>query len=343
MNRTARIPEHILQEIRAGLPLRSVVERLVSLKRSGATWSGRCPIHNGASNAFHIYPDQHFHCFSCGAHGDVIGFVMQTERCTFPEAAARCAQEAGVTIDIDPGERRIQPPPPREAPPQPDRSADIARAGEWWRAAEPIRSGSVAAAYLAGRRLWPLPPSAHEVLRLTDLQHPETGRALHPVMLARVDDASGALTAVHRTYLARLPGGGAGKLDGVESSKLVFGVLPPGAAIRLFPPAPEMGAAEGIETALAAARLAGLPVWSTIAANRLEDLVPPSVCRDLTIFADRDKPRTDKVWRPEGQGMHSARVLAGRLPALGVAGRIRLPLPPAKDYADVLMSRGQAA
>ena len=343
MSEGRRIPDYALAEIRARLPLRAVIERRVQLRRTGAWWMGKCPFHESGSGSrnFGVRGDgDTFHCFGCGEHGDVITFVMRSEGCDFPTAAARCAQEAGISLGIDPGERPAAPPPaPARASPPPDRSATIARAWAWWEASRPIAPDGPVARYLAGRFLWPLPDDALAVLRETELEHKETGLALHPVMLARVDDQAGKLTAVHRTYLAVGPDGSVGKLGNVEAAKLAYGVLPAGSAIRLFPAAARLGAAEGIETALAAAMLHRLPVWSCISAGGLEVFLPPSGCCELVIFADRDKPRTGKVWRPEGQGMHSARVLAARAAERSVTARIRLPLPPAGDYADVLAAR----
>jgi hypothetical protein len=335
------IPDHVLAEIRVRVPLREIVSRLTPLKRAGNRWKGCCPIHGERSPSFYVYPD-HVHCYGCGFHGDAFAFVVATEGCSFPQAVARLAAEAGVPIELDAGERRVLPPPP---PPEPERDPAevIALARKWWDAAHPVTEGSPVARYLAGRGLWPVPQAVLQVLREADLEHPDTGRiAIHPVMLARVDDVRGELTAVHRTYLARQADGSVGKLAGVDA-KMTFGVFPPGAAIRLFPAASRMGVAEGIETALAGAALLRVRTWSTVSAGVLEKWVPPEGCEEVWILADRDKPRA-KPPRPEGQGMHSARVLAAELGRRGVACRIRLPLPPAEDYADVLAARrGEAA
>lgn len=339
------IAEATLADIRARLPIHAVVSRVVRLRRSGASWRGACPFHaaSATSQAFAVDPARNnFHCFVCGAHGDVFAFVMRSEGCDFPQAAARCAAEAGVPLDIAPGERRVDLPPPPPAPPPRDRAADRARARAWWDAARPIRPGSAQALYLAGRGLWPLPEAAHQVLRAWESDHPDTGRAVHEVMLARVDDADGAFTAVHRTYLAARPDGSVGKLPNVDA-KRGFGPWPAGSAIRLMQPGTRLGVAEGIETALAAAVLFGLPVWATISAGGMERFVTPEGVRDLLILADRDKPLAVPP-RPEGTGIHVARVLQARAGEAGLAAAIRVPLEPAGDYADVLLERlGRAA
>jgi hypothetical protein len=353
-----RIPDHVLDAIRDALPIADVAGRLTRLKRSGQSLCGPCPIHNGRSNALHVYPlKKNFHCYSCQAHGDVIRWVMLTEGCDFRQAALRCAAEAGVAIEGDPGERKLKAPPPRDLDAEALRDQEKRRriAAEMWMAATPILEGSPQQLYLAGRGLWPLTPAAHLVLRATQLRYPSDrdsagqvvafpgGRELHPVLLARISAPGIVVTAVHRTFLAVREDGGVGKLplDEDHKAKLSYGVLSPGAAIRLGDPAERMGVAEGIETALAASRLFdGLAVWSAVSTAGMEKFVTPKVCRELLIFADRDKPQVARnVWKPEGPGMHSARTLRAASEARGVPARIILPNPPYGDFADVVVGR----
>lgn len=72
-------------------PLAEVVARAgVALRRVGERLVGRCPFHADDTPSFTIYPDQaSYHCFGCGAHGDVFTFVMAIDRCDFPTAVAR--------------------------------------------------------------------------------------------------------------------------------------------------------------------------------------------------------------------------------------------------------------
>jgi hypothetical protein len=342
----ALIPESILAEIRARLPINEVVGRLARLRRNGRSWRGPCPLHGSTSASLQASPDrQSFHCFGCGAHGDVFGWIMRTEGCDFRQAVLRCAGEAGVDLEGDAGERRVALPAPLPRAPRDD-SKRLRFAAKVWEETAPIEEGSPVAAYLAARGLWPIPPAAHAVLRAARRRYPPdgegadrawpAGQGAHPVMVARVSAPGVKLTAVHCTYLAK-DGGAKLALDDGHSAKLVFGPLPPGAAIRLAAPASAMGCAEGIETALAASRLFdGLAVWATISAGGMERFVPPKACDELTIFADRDKPQTKLRWRPEGEGLHVARALRDRLRAEGRAARIRVPVEPFGDYADVL-------
>ncbi|HXV24818.1 MAG TPA: DNA primase [Alphaproteobacteria bacterium] len=92
-------PPSFLDELRARLTLSSIVGRRVRLQRRGREHLGLCPFHNEKTPSFTVNDDKaFFHCFGCGAHGDVISFVMRTEGLGFPEAVERCAQEAGLEV-----------------------------------------------------------------------------------------------------------------------------------------------------------------------------------------------------------------------------------------------------
>lgn len=86
-----------LDELRARLPIASVVGRRTKLARSGRNWKACCPFHGEKTPSFYVY-DDHFHCFGCGVHGDVISFVMQSEGRSFPEAVEQLAGEAGLEM-----------------------------------------------------------------------------------------------------------------------------------------------------------------------------------------------------------------------------------------------------
>ncbi|HEY4135399.1 MAG TPA: DNA primase [Alphaproteobacteria bacterium] len=88
-----------LDEMRNRLNIADVVARRVKLVKRGREHTGLCPFHNEKSPSFTVSEDKgFFHCFGCGAHGDVIGFVMRTENMSFPEAVERLAGEAGLQI-----------------------------------------------------------------------------------------------------------------------------------------------------------------------------------------------------------------------------------------------------
>ncbi len=91
------LPASFLDELRARTPMAALVGRRVKLARSGKSWKGCCPFHNEKSPSFYVYDDG-YHCFGCGAHGDAIGFVMNTQGAGFMEAVEQLAAEAGLDV-----------------------------------------------------------------------------------------------------------------------------------------------------------------------------------------------------------------------------------------------------
>src|SRR3954451_22004172 len=88
-----------LDELRARTVLSAVIAPTVKLIRAGREWKACCPFHNEKSPSFTVNDDKgFFHCFGCGAHGDVIGFAMRIDRLSFPEAGERLAGEAGLEV-----------------------------------------------------------------------------------------------------------------------------------------------------------------------------------------------------------------------------------------------------
>ncbi|CAN0339113.1 unnamed protein product [Discosporangium mesarthrocarpum] len=98
-----------LDEIRARLTLSDVVSRRVKLTQRGREHTGLCPFHSEKTPSFTVSNDKAFyHCFGCGAHGDVIGYLMQAEGVSFPEAVERLAAEAGLEVPVSSPEEREQ-------------------------------------------------------------------------------------------------------------------------------------------------------------------------------------------------------------------------------------------
>jgi DNA primase len=92
-------PPQFLDEIRSRVSLASVVSRHVKLVRRGREYVGLCPFHNEKTPSFTVVEDKAFyHCFGCGAHGDVIGFTMRVGGAGFREAVEMLAKEAGLQV-----------------------------------------------------------------------------------------------------------------------------------------------------------------------------------------------------------------------------------------------------
>jgi DNA primase len=94
-----RIPQTFIDDIVARSDIVEIIGARVPLKKSGREFKACCPFHNEKSPSFWVSPDKQFyHCFGCGAHGTVIGFLMQYEKMEFIDAVADLAQRAGLEI-----------------------------------------------------------------------------------------------------------------------------------------------------------------------------------------------------------------------------------------------------
>ncbi len=88
-----------LDELRSRVALTPIVARKVKLVRAGREMKGCCPFHNEKTPSFYVNEDKGFyHCFGCGAHGDVIRFLTDQEGLPFREAVERLAAEAGLEL-----------------------------------------------------------------------------------------------------------------------------------------------------------------------------------------------------------------------------------------------------
>lgn len=96
------IPQSFIQDLLARVDIVDVVERYLPLKKSGANYFARCPFHNEKSASFSVSPSKQFyHCFGCGAHGNAIGFLMEYNGISYPEAIEELARAAGVPVPDD--------------------------------------------------------------------------------------------------------------------------------------------------------------------------------------------------------------------------------------------------
>lgn len=92
-------PEELIEEIRSRNDIVDVVSGYVRLQKKGSSHWGLCPFHNEKSPSFSVNGErQMFHCFGCGAGGNVYTFIMNYENYSFPEAVRLLAQRAGVRL-----------------------------------------------------------------------------------------------------------------------------------------------------------------------------------------------------------------------------------------------------
>lgn len=204
-----------------------------------------------------------------------------------------------------------------------------------WDSAKPMTASCAAGVYLERRGLMVPNSDALRFMPKLDYWHGAILIDQFPAMLAAVTDSSGVLVNVHRTYLtldghkANVPTvkklcKSAGRMAGA-SIKIGQQVERPDGRLGL-------GVAEGIETAVAATLLGGVPVWPCVSAHGLASFEPPPGIHHLYIFADNDENQT---------GQQAAADLGKRAARMGLSVRILTP-DAVGDWNDELIARRAA-
>ncbi|MFA9459714.1 DNA primase [Thiohalorhabdus methylotrophus] len=99
-----RIPQSFIDELLARADIVEVVDECVPLKKQGGNFKARCPFHEERTPSFNVNPErQIFHCFGCGAGGNVLGFLMEYEHLRFPEAVRELAGRYGLEVPEEAG------------------------------------------------------------------------------------------------------------------------------------------------------------------------------------------------------------------------------------------------
>ena len=111
------IPEEVIRRIREQADIVEVVSQHLLLKKTGQNYTGLCPFHHEKTPSFVVSPArQIFHCFGCGAGGNVYHFLTKTEGLTFPEAVRALGEKVGIKI-----------PTVKRSPPNPEAEKEQAR------------------------------------------------------------------------------------------------------------------------------------------------------------------------------------------------------------------------
>ncbi len=143
-----RFPPEFLDEVRRRVGLVDVISRRVKLVRRGREHVGLCPFHSEKTPSFTVNEDKGFyHCFGCGAHGDVFRFLTDGEGLHFTEAVERLAGQAGVDVpQLTPEEAEAY-----------DRRTSLydvmAAAADWYKKELASDGGLAARDYIKGRGL----------------------------------------------------------------------------------------------------------------------------------------------------------------------------------------------
>ena len=94
-----RIPEKFIDELLTRIDIVDVIDARVPLRKAGKDYKACCPFHEEKTPSFTVSQDKQFyHCFGCGVHGSAIGFLMEYEHMSFPEAVEDLAARAGVSV-----------------------------------------------------------------------------------------------------------------------------------------------------------------------------------------------------------------------------------------------------
>ncbi|HET7605771.1 MAG TPA: toprim domain-containing protein [Sphingomicrobium sp.] len=270
---------------------RALVERL------GGRWSAggglcRCPAHEDRTPSLSVRPGRTrllLHCFAGCSAGDVLRALER----------ARLLEPNAPEPNVPASDRH-----------DPRRSAAALRV---WSESRPLR-GTAAERYLAGRGLCTASPALRFHPRAPHGPRPLT--RYRPALIAAVRD-DGGLTAIHRTFLDDPPPDSGGQ------QKCGLGRFGRG-AVRLGGSARRLGLAEGIETALSATALFGLPCWATLGTERFGQVSLPQEVEELLLFPDHDA------------GGRRAEAMAREVFAHVPRIEARYPSRPGDDWNDVL-------
>lgn len=282
---------------------------------------GPCPICGGKDRfRFDNKRGQgNWFCNQCGA-GNGFTLLMKAQRLTFVEACKLVMQVAGLEQYSDA--------PSVQAPRKPYVDAEVAsptpRVRALLKESCQVEDCEPARRYLQSRGLWPL-PAMHKLRAHPSVDYWQDGDRVghHPALLATVRDVGGEVVTAHVTYLQSH----GAKITTHEPRKILSGMQGrAGCSVRLMRIDGEaLGIAEGIETALSAAQIHGMPVWAALNTSIMQKFEPPPGVSKVVIFADRDIP-----------GMDAAAKLMQRL-----QGRVQfeMQMPACKDWNDALMER----
>lgn len=256
-----------------------------------------------------------YHCFGCGASGDVLRYVMETEGLRVMDAL-RWLGAADLPA-VDPAQRAKA-----AEEDAAERAAAIAEARRIWDMAVPA-AGTPAEVYARSRGItMPLPPSIRfgHVYSWRDADTGEVGPDL-PALLAGVVDQAGDIIGLQRIFLAR---GGQGKAN-MKNPKRSLGRIR-GGALRLGPPVAELVVCEGPEDGLTIAQqVPGRSVWVVLGTAMMPEVDYPAEVDSIIIAGQNDAP-----------GRAAAEKAEAGLLERGFAVTCVWPAPEFKDWNDAL-------
>ncbi|MGL4757362.1 MAG: CHC2 zinc finger domain-containing protein, partial [Aeromonadaceae bacterium] len=99
-----KIPQSFIEQLLARTDIVELIDSRVRLKKAGKNYQACCPFHNEKSPSFTVsHEKQFYHCFGCGAHGNAIGFLMEYDGLSFPDAIEELAGQFGIQVPREEG------------------------------------------------------------------------------------------------------------------------------------------------------------------------------------------------------------------------------------------------
>lgn len=271
---------------------------------------GPCPLCGGVDRFRMDRDGSGYYCSQCRP-GDSIKLIEKKTGLGFPEILERIAKMVGV---IDPFTNT-----------QPKKDPSIALKAVW-KESSPIQEGDFVYQYLKSRGISNILP---DNIRFCPECYNSDTKTKMPAMLSVFSNKHGRPISLHRTYLED-----GKKADVPKPKKMLAGIEPlAGGAVRLARCNDCLGIAEGVETALSAMVLSGIPTWAALSATLLEAFIPPEGVKKITVFADNDKNFV---------GQKSAYVLANKLVNNPFGLEVEVFVPRSVgDYNDELIELGK--
>jgi len=94
--------DSVIEEVKRRLNITDLIQNYVSLRKSGKDYIGLCPFHDDKNPSMHVSEEKGlFHCFSCGAGGDIFGFMMKYNNISFRESLSELAKLADIEIKLN--------------------------------------------------------------------------------------------------------------------------------------------------------------------------------------------------------------------------------------------------
>ncbi|MBK3804169.1 DNA primase, partial [Azospirillum brasilense] len=356
------IPESFLSRLREAVPVSDVVGRALRLQKAGREFKAPCPFHHEKTPSFYVNDDKGmYHCFGCGAHGDVIAFLMRHGNVSFVDAVQHLAVHAGLDMPtVTPAERKAQ---ARRR----DLHSVVELVARWFEEQLRAEDGKAARTYLADRglseetvarfRLGWAPPGGQALRRHLAARGVSEADALEAGVLVRSDDTGEVRSFFRRRVIfpigdsqGRVVGFGGRLVDGdgpkyintadtplFAKGELLYGWTRMRRALRDGQtPIVAEGYMDVIALAQAGFEATVAPLGTALTEAQLRRLfraLPPDQPLEPVIVFDGDDA-----------GRRAAlRVVERALPVLAPGRSLRFASPPAGDDPDSLVRTGGAA